>query len=126
MAVLEYAKSPDACVLLIEPNAALRSAILTVLSAERYQVELCDSLDQVLVRMNRSMPTLALVAWQSMDGLLAEGHRHDLIELGRRVRLVVMVPRRWARLLEPTDLASAVAGLISKPFEAQELLDNVQ
>jgi FixJ family two-component response regulator len=109
-------------VLLIEPNVALRSAIVTVLDAERYVVELCDSLEEILDRSLDSDRVVALVAWQSMGGLLAEEHRHRLVELTRRLRLVLMVPRRWLRLLDRTDLGVAVAGFVAKPFEADELL----
>ena len=120
------AEQPPAHVLLLEPNVALRSAILTVLAAERYQVDVCESLEQVLARPDRTRHTIALVAWQSMEGLLAEQHRQHLIELTRKLRLVLMVPRRWARLLETTDLTAAVAGLVAKPFEAEELLAKLE
>jgi DNA-binding response OmpR family regulator len=113
-------------VLLVEPNAALRSAIVTVLDAEHYQVEPCDSLEQVLVRTGDPSRVIALVAWQSMEGLLAEHHRHRLVELTQRLRLVLMVPRRWARLLERSDLGVAVAGLVPKPFDADELLGTLK
>jgi DNA-binding response OmpR family regulator len=113
-------------VLLVEPNPALRSAILLVLDAERYHVEACDSLEQVLVRQDGRARVIALVAWQSMEGLLAEQHRQRLVELTSRLRLVLMVPRRWARLLDRTDLGAAVAGFVSKPFEADELLATLQ
>jgi DNA-binding response OmpR family regulator len=109
-------------VLLVEPNPGLRSAILAVLAAERYQVETCESLGEVLIRHDGHAHVIALVAWQSMEGLLAEEHRHRLLALTSRLRLVLMVPRRWARLLEHTDLGMAVAGLVAKPFEADELL----
>lgn len=112
-------------VLLLEPNAALRSAILTILAAERYQVKTCESLERVLAEADGSEDTVALVAWQSMNGLLAEEHRHHLAQLTQRVRFVAMVPRRWARLLEATDLAESVAGLVAKPFEAEELIDSL-
>ena len=65
---------------------------------------------------------MALVAWQSMDGLLAEEHRDALVDLTRRIRLVLMVPRHWARLLEQTEVASTVAAIVAKPFAADELL----
>jgi DNA-binding response OmpR family regulator len=113
-------------VLLVEPNPALRSAILAVLKAERYQVEACESLEQVLVRQNGRARVIALVAWQSMEGLLAEQHRQRLVELTSGLRLVLMVPRRWARLLDRTDLGAAVAGFVAKPFEAEELLATLQ
>lgn len=113
-------------VLLIEPNGMLRSAILSVLAAERYQVEACDSLEQVVVRTEGRARVVALVAWQSMEGLLAEDHRPHLVALSRRLKLVLMVPRRWARLLERTDLAQAVAGLIPKPVDLDELLHTLQ
>ena len=110
-------------VLLLEPNSSLRSAIQTILAAEEYHVEPCDSLEQLLIRAQHPDGTIALAAWQSMQGLLAEEHRNDLVKLTDRLRLVLMVPRRWARLLESTDLREAVAGMVAKPFEAEELLN---
>jgi DNA-binding NtrC family response regulator len=112
-------------VLLLEPNAALRSAILTILTAERFETEVVESLDQALSLVNEADHIVALAAWQTMQGLLAEDHRAELAEINRRLRVVVMVPRRWSRLLEATDLASAVVGLISKPFEADELIETL-
>lgn len=109
-------------VLLLEPNATLRSAIQTILVAEEYQVDSCDSLEQLLIGAQHPDQTIALVAWQSLQGLLAEEHRNDLMKLTDRLRLVLMVPRRWARLLESTDLRDAVAGMVAKPFEVEELL----
>jgi len=105
-------------VLLVEPNTVLRSAIETVLQAEDYQVEACESLDEAVHRADERAQVIALVAWQSMEGLLAEERRHHLGELTKRLRLVLMVPRRWTRLLDQTDLGTYVNGLIAKPFEA--------
>ncbi len=113
-------------VLLVEPNYQLRAAILSVLGAEHYAVETRASLEQIMCHADDGQPTIALVAWQSMNGLLAEEQRHMLKELAQRVRLVVMVPRSWARLLESTDLASVVAGLVAKPVEADELLAKLE
>jgi DNA-binding response OmpR family regulator len=107
-------------VLLIEPNASLRHAIEEVLGAEDYEVVPCDSLDQVLTLAHERTREVVLVAWQSMDGLLAEEHRHHLLQLADRVRLIVMVPRRWMRLLDESDYG--LAGMMAKPFEADELL----
>jgi len=112
-------------VLLLETNAPLRSAVTTILVAERFEVRRVDSLDEALSAVDGER-TVALVAWQSMEGLLAEEHRHHLAELSRRLRLIVMVPRRWARLLEDTDLPSAMAAMIAKPFEADELISTVE
>jgi DNA-binding response OmpR family regulator len=113
-------------VLLLEPNYQLRSAIVSVLCEEPYLVETCDSLEQVLPRSDASVPTIALVAWQSMQGLLAEEHRQQLCELTRRVRLIVMMPRHWARLLEESDLGRLVAGLVAKPVQADDLLSKLE
>jgi len=113
-------------VLLLEPNVALRSAITTILGAERYRVEVVDSLEQLLDESAPFDSTVALVAWQGMHGLLAEERRSDLADVTRRVRLVLMVPRPWWRLLEGSHLTRAVTGLIAKPFEADELLATVQ
>jgi len=112
-------------VLLLEPNAALRSAILTILTAEHYQAEVIESLEQGLDLASETANAVALVAWQTMQGLLSEDHRAELADVNGRLRLVVMVPRRWSRLLDATDLSSAVAGLIAKPFEAEELIQKL-
>ena len=69
---------------------------------------------------------VALVAWQSMEGLLSEERRQQLVDLNRRLKLVLMVLRRWATLLERTDLAQVVAGLIPKPVDLDELLHTLQ
>ena len=113
-------------VVLLEPNAALRSAVQTLLSAERYDVIAVESLDQVLAAALAAAETVALVAWQSMEGLLAEDRRQDLTELSRKLRLVIMVPRRWARLLAATNLPSCVTAMVAKPFEADELLEKLE
>jgi DNA-binding response OmpR family regulator len=107
-------------VLLVEPNAALRSAIVDVLASENFLVDRCESLEDVVGRARGRDGEVALVAWQSMQGLLAEEHHHSLSELTRRLRLVLMVPRRWARMLDETELG--VAALVPKPFGADELL----
>jgi DNA-binding response OmpR family regulator len=120
------ARPSVARVLLVEPNVPLREAIVAVLAAEAYEVEPCASLEQVLVRTDGQTRDVALVAWQSMEGLLAEEHRQHLGELTNKLRVVLMVPRRWARLLERTDLGAYVAGLVAKPFEADELLLTLQ
>lgn len=109
-------------VLLVEPNAPLRSAILELLTASHLDVEVCESLDQVMMQSSDGQETVALVAWQAMGGLLADEHRNHLLRISNRVRLLVMVPRRWARLLDATDLSAVVAGIVPKPFEADELL----
>jgi len=109
-------------VLLLEPNAALRSAVHTLLEAEGFHTELVDTLEDVMGRAHRLDNAVALVAWQTMQGLLNEEHRHNLLDLTRRVRLIVMVPRRWEKLLESTDLSTSVAGIVAKPFEADELI----
>jgi DNA-binding response OmpR family regulator len=113
-------------VLVLEPNQQLRMAIHSLLAAEHYQVEHCDSLEQVLASNDEGVPTVALVAWQSMNGLLAEDQRHVLIQVASQLRLVVMVPRRWARLLDATDLRGTVAGLVAKPVDAEELLEQLR
>jgi len=117
---------PSASVLLLEPNAVLRSAIQSVLEAASHPVQVCDSLAQVLTDARGRPDTVALVAWQATGGLLADEQRGRLTQLTSRVRLVVMVPRRWSRLLDLTDLRDVLAGILTKPFESDELLATVQ
>jgi hypothetical protein len=40
------------------------------------------------------------------------------------VRLVLMVPRSWLRILQPAELG--LAGLLAKPIDPDELLDCVR
>ena len=111
-------------VLLVEPSARLRSNIVDLLAAEGYDVQACDSVEQVLGRALGHDAEVALVAWQNMQTLLAEEHRHDLWELTRRLRVILTVPRRWGRILEGTDLG--VAELLATPFTADELLSGIR
>ncbi len=113
-------------VFLVEPNASLRSAEQAVLEAARFDVAVCTSLEQVVVQTRADRGAVALVAWQAMDGLLADEHRNHLLKLTHQVRLLVMVPRRWSRLLDATDLGDVVAGIVAKPFEADELIEAVR
>jgi DNA-binding response OmpR family regulator len=110
-------------VLLLEPNIALRRAIAEVLVSEQYVVVSCASLGEVLLRADGA-PHIALIAWQSMEGLLADEHRANLSQLTSRVRVVLMVPRRWRRLLDESEYG--FAGLVSKPFDADELLESLR
>jgi DNA-binding response OmpR family regulator len=113
-------------VLLVEPNVALRSAIVTLLEAAQFDVDVCETLGDAVARTSGARDPVALVAWQAMGGLLADDRRGHLVRLTSRVRVVLMVPRRWARLLEATDLSGIVAGILPKPFEADALLDAVR
>ncbi len=111
-------------VFLVEPNAPLRRAIQELLVAEQYGVVSCETLDQVLESATGGPGEVALVAWQSMDGLLTDGRRDVLAEVTGRLRLVLMVPRRWQRLLDASEFG--VAAMVAKPFNADELLDTLR
>jgi DNA-binding response OmpR family regulator len=113
------------CVVLLEPNVGLRRAIHELLTTEDFEVLDCTSLEQVMQYAAVGEPRrVALVAWQSMEGMLADEHRHHLVQLTQRLPLVLMVPRRWKRLLEGSDLD--FVGMVAKPFGADELLDTVR
>jgi CheY-like chemotaxis protein len=112
---------PPIRLLLVEPNPTARAAIRELLDPQQYRVEVCDSLDQVIAQSGGAPNLVALVAWQAMGGLLADEHRNHLLKVTNRIRLIVLVPRRWAPLLEPTDLGKVVAGIVPKPFEPDEL-----
>ena len=81
------------------------------------------SLDQVVRASAESACDVALVAWQSLGGILAEEHRHDLAEYTRRLHLVIMIPRAWGRLLDAEDLGGV--HFLEKPFTGDELLNCV-
>ena len=107
-------------VLLLEPSPVLRGAVEEILAAEGYQVVRYDSLERLLAEAEPGEPEVALVAWQTLQGLLTDERRHELAVVAARVRMVVMVPRRWLRALQPADFG--IAGLLPKPFERDELL----
>ncbi len=110
------------CVLLLEPNSGVRRALIELLTVENFRVVECESLEHVLQQAaGGERCQVALIAWQSMEGLLADEHRRRLVQFTRRLQLVVMVPRRWIRLLEQSDLD--LVGMVAKPFDADELLD---
>jgi FixJ family two-component response regulator len=110
------------CVLLLEPNGGVRRALIELLTVENLRVVECESLEHVLQQAaSGERCQVALIAWQSMEGLLADEHRPRLVQFTRRLQLVVMVPRRWIRLLEQSDLD--LVGMVAKPFDADELLD---
>jgi DNA-binding response OmpR family regulator len=115
--------TPSAHVLVVEPNVALRSEIVELLRSEQYEVQVCDSLDQVVRVAADSRCDVALVAWPSMGGLLAEEHRHDLVEYVRRLHLVIMVGPGWAKWLDAEDLGGA--HILEKPFDGNELLARI-
>jgi DNA-binding response OmpR family regulator len=110
-------------VFVVEHNATLGRAILELLSAEGYTVETSESLEDLVARAQTSPCDLALIAWQKLQGLLADGRRHDLVQHATLIPMVVMLPRSWLRVLHPPDLP--VRGLLAKPFDAEELLDCV-
>jgi DNA-binding response OmpR family regulator len=110
-------------ILLLEPNAGLRRAIIEVLEAADYDVDVCDSLDQVVARAGGA-EGVALVAWQCMEGLLGDARRDTLRQLTDRLRIVLMVPRRWLRLLDQSQYG--FVDMIAKPFDADELLRSMQ
>jgi len=90
-----------------------------VLTADGYQVQTCDSLPRLMAHAPFAERDLALVAWQSMQGMLADEHRHELARFAARVPIVLIVPRRWLRLLQQTDLCATA--LLPKPFDPDEL-----
>lgn len=111
-------------ILLLEPNTSLREAITEVLSAENYEVAACDSLEQVMRLGTSAADAIGLVAWQSMEGLLADHQREALHELTGRLRLVLMLPRRWKRLIDQS--AFGFVATLPKPFGADELLQTLE
>ena len=110
-------------VFLLEPKADLRRALEEVLRAEGYGVEPCDSLQGLVERNAADGCDLALTAWQSLQGLLADERRRDLAQLAAHMPMVIMLPRSWLKVLQPLDLP--VRGLLAKPFDAEELLECV-
>jgi DNA-binding response OmpR family regulator len=112
--------TPVARVFIVEPNAALRAGVVEILEAENYEVQVYGSLNQVVRAAADTACDVALVAWQSVGGLLSEEHRHDLAEYTRRLHLVIMIPQAWGRLLDAEDLGGAQ--FLEKPFTGDELL----
>ena len=110
-------------IFVVEPHAALRAGIVEILESENYEVQVCGSLDEVVRAAATDRCDVALVAWQSMNGVLSDEHRADLIQYVRRLHLIIMIPQSWGRMLDAADLGGA--RLLEKPFRAEELLASV-
>ena len=112
--------NPPRRVLVLEPSPVFRQAIQDILGAAGYQVVVCDSVEQLVTSARQGPPELALAAWPSLEGLLVDDRLHDLAAVGRRLRLVPMVPRGWLSVLRPAELG--VAGVLARPADRDELL----
>jgi DNA-binding response OmpR family regulator len=98
----------------------LRESIQEVLLAAGYQVVTCESVEELVASAREGPPQLALAAWLSLEGLMADDRLHDLAAVSRRLRLVPMVPRGWLTVVRPAELG--VAGVLARPVERDELL----
>jgi DNA-binding response OmpR family regulator len=111
---------PRPRILLLEPSPVLRQSVQEVLVAAGYQVVACESVEELVTSAREGPPQLALAAWLSLEGLMADDRLHDLAVVSRRLRLVPMVPRGWLRVVRPSELG--VAGVLARPVERDELL----
>jgi len=105
---------------LLDSNHATRAGIQQLLSQHGHTVVTCNSFAGLLTHAPFTDADLALVAWQTMGGLLADEHRDDLARLAERVPMAIMVPRNWLRFLNANDLG--VKALLPRPFDPVELL----
>jgi len=121
---LSPAALPVARIFVVEPHTALRAGIVEILESENYEVHVCGSLDDVVRAAATNGRDVALVAWQSMNGLLSDEHRGDLAQYVRRLHLIIMIPQSWGRMLGAQDLGGA--RLLEKPFRAEELLGSIE
>jgi DNA-binding response OmpR family regulator len=114
---------PAPRIFVVEPHTALRTGIVEIVESENYDVHVCGSLDEVVRAAATDRCDVALVAWQSMNGLLSDEHRGDLTQYVRRLNLIIMIPQSWGRMLDAEDLGGA--SLLEKPFRAEELLSSI-
>jgi DNA-binding response OmpR family regulator len=116
----DLVSDPQPRILLLEPSPALRRSVQDVLVAAGCQVVACESVEELVTSAREGPPQLALAAWLSLEGLMADNRLHDLAAVSRRLRLVPMVPRGWLRVVRPAELG--VAGVLARPVEREELL----
>ena len=80
---------------LLEPNGGARP--FTSLTSEEYEVERCQSRPGGRVGKQQARRCVGSVA--EHEGLLADEHRYAA-QVTDRLSMVLMVPRRWLRLLD--------------------------
>jgi DNA-binding NarL/FixJ family response regulator len=108
---------------LLVRDHALRAALAQVLADAHWGIEPHARLAELL-QATQTTGELAILDWTMADGLLADEHRRDLIELGQRIRLVLLVPDAWLRHLSAADLG--VAALVPKAWAADDLLPTLE
>jgi DNA-binding response OmpR family regulator len=111
---------PRPRILLLEPSPVLRHSLEEILATAGYDVLACESVEELVTCAREGPPELALAAWLSLEGLMADDRLHDLTAVSRRLRLVPMVPRGWLTVVRPAELG--VAGVLARPVERDELL----
>ena len=108
---------------LLVRDHGLRAALARVLANAHWGVEPRTSVAELLGAA-QTPGELAILDWTMANGLLADEHRGDLVELGHRVRLVLLVPDAWLRHLSAADLG--VAALVPKGWAADDLLATLE
>src|SRR5688572_18507788 len=104
-------------VLLLEDDAALKSALRDLFGDEGMDVTVCVSLAELEAGIQQ-YPCAAVISdsWASGDYLsLSPKHRAEIVALGRSGQVIVTTGRPWARYIAPGELGTVE--IIEKPYD---------
>lgn len=111
-------------ILLLEDDAALRDVLLEAMAEVEPGIEVvgCSSYHELLSLLDDGLVDGVIAdAWGESQAVLKDAERQAIVELGRKVPLVLVTGRTWSTSAEAGDL-SAVA-ILHKPFELEELAE---
>jgi DNA-binding response OmpR family regulator len=98
--------------------------LLDALSDAGYDVATADSLaDARALVADGRRPLLVADFWGRSQFELAEHERQEIADIGRSVPLVLLTGRAWASHVTHLDLG--VAAVVHKPFDLDELIEQV-
>ena len=112
----------EAPILVVDDDESIRQTVSEILEVEGYQVAAAANGEEALVRLEETPPALVLLDMR-MPVLDGWGFARVLRERGIRLPILVMTAAQSARTWAEEIGAD---GYVAKPFDLQDLLDQVQ
>jgi DNA-binding response OmpR family regulator len=110
--------------LLLEDDVALRDLLVEAFAGEGYEVQACDSFDEVRKAASRAEADIVIADfWGGSQRTLPESDRDEIRELCSYLPVVLLTGCSWAADTTAEELG-AIA-LIRKPFDLDVLLRTV-
>jgi DNA-binding response OmpR family regulator len=112
-------------VLLLEDDPALRGLLLEVLGLEDFEVQQCDSYDEIR-RAAASQQGDIIVAdfWGGAQRTLNDDGRQQIRDLTALLPVILLTGRTWASETSASELGARA--LMRKPFDLDNLLNAIE